>query len=353
MSSDAYEHTCAYLREPAGACGAVRADVLEAARADGVHLLLATRVSAPSMAAELRAAAVVEAVRARELRDVLDGLAAAGVRAMLLKGAALAYTHYPRPELRPRSDTDFMIPARARAETARVLAGLGYARPSEIDGDVAIGQFHCVKTDGYGLEHALDVHWRVSNVRAFADVLGYEELARDAMAVPALGSHAFAPSPVHALLVACIHRVAHHGDAPNLLWLYDVHLIARAMTPAEREAFAALAAERRILAVCTRTLTLAHEAFGGIDADWVRSIRPADVAHEPTAAFVGGKLRQIDILKSDFVETRWPSRMRLLREHLFPPASYMRQRFPHWPVMLLPVAYVCRIVGGAPRWLRR
>ena len=181
-------------------------------------------MSVPSMAAELREAAVVEAVRARELRDVLGGLAAAGVHPVLLKGAALAYTHYPQPELRPRSDTDFMIPASARAETARVLGVLGYERPLEIEGDVAIGQFHCAKTDNYGLVHALDVHWRVSNVRAFAGVLSYEELARDAVAVQALGSHAFGASAVHALLVACIHRVAHHGDAPNLLWLYDVVL---------------------------------------------------------------------------------------------------------------------------------
>jgi Uncharacterised nucleotidyltransferase len=353
MNSDAYEQTCACLRAPAGVLAHLSADVLAVARADGVHLLLADRVSTPALTAELRDAAVVETLRARELREVLGRLADSGVHAVLLKGAALAYTHYRQPELRPRSDTDLMIPASARAETARVLAGLGYERPTEIDGEVAIGQSHFLRTDGYGLEHSLDVHWRVSNVRAFADVLTYEELARDAGAVPPLGLDAFCASAVHALIVACVHRVAHHGDAPNLLWLYDVHLIARAMTPAERAAFAALAAQRRVLAVCTRTLTLAQHAFGGIDVAWIVSMRPAEAAREPTAAFVGGRLRQIDILKSDFAETGWPLRVQLLREHLFPSASYMRQRFPRWPGVLLPVAYVCRIVAGAPRWLRR
>ncbi len=323
------------------------------ARADGVHLLLADRLSLPEVAVELRDAAVVEALRARELRDVLDALAGSGIRAILIKGAALAYTHYQRPELRPRSDTDLMIPVAARGEAAEVFVGLGYERAHEIDGDVAIGQSHYVKVDRYGLSHALDVHWRVSNVRAFADLLSYDELSRDAADVPALGPHAFCASPVHALFVACLHRVAHHGDARNLLWLYDVTLIARAMTPAERTAFRRLASARRAVAVCARTLTLAQDAFGGLDQAWIESLRPDDEAREPTAAFVGGGLRQIDILRSDLEATRWSSRLQLVREHLFPPAAYMRHRFPRWPTVLLPLAYLCRIVLGAPRWLRR
>jgi hypothetical protein len=271
----------------------------------------------------------------------------------LIKGAALAYTHYDRPELRPRIDVDLMIPVDAREAVARTLAALGYRRPLEIDGDVAIGQFHFVQRDRHGYDHALDVHWRVSNVRAFADVVTYDELAGEAVSLPALGPHALAPSAVHALLIACVHRIAHHNDTSNLLWLYDVHLIAHALTQKERDAFVALAVSRRMRAVCVRTLTLAQEAFGGIDREWIAALSPADDPGEPSAAFVGGGLRQVDILKSDLAATAWTSRLRLLREHLVPSASYMRQRFPRWPVVLLPVAYVCRIVAGAPRWLRR
>jgi hypothetical protein len=133
-------------------------------------------------------------------------MAAAGVRPILLKGASLARTHYPRPELRPRSDTDLMTPASARGAVARTLVALGYDRMSEVDGELAIGQFHFQRHDRNGLFHALDVHWRVSNVRVFADAITYEELARDAVALPALGADAWGPSPVHALLVACVHR---------------------------------------------------------------------------------------------------------------------------------------------------
>lgn len=353
MTSGERQRLCLWLRGQPVPSTQPQAEIIGAARRDGVWLLIADRLRLTEWTDDLRQAAVVEAIRARELRAVLVALCDRGVRPVLLKGAALAYTHYARPELRPRSDTDLMIPFDARDAVARVLVNAGYHRPPELDGDVAIGQFHFIRTDEHGCTHALDVHWRVSNVRVFAEVLTYDELARDAVPIRSLGPHAASPSAVHALLIACVHRVAHHADAPNLLWLYDVHLIATQLTQDERDAFTALASERRILAVCARTLALADEAFGEIDAGWTRSLRPSEGRHEPTAAFIGGELRQLDIFKSDLAATAWTSRLQLVWEHLFPPPSYIRQRFPRWPPILLPLAYARRIVAGAPRWLRR
>jgi hypothetical protein len=345
---------CALLREGAAPVESVPADVLAAARVDGVHLLLADRMRLPSFADELRAAAVIEALRAHELRAVLEGMAAAGVRPVLLKGAPLAHTHYPRPELRPRSDTDLMIPASARDVAGRTLVELGYHRLSEVDGELAIGQFHFQKHDRNGLFHALDVHWRVSNVRVCADVLTYEELARDAIVLPTLGPNAWSPSPAHALLVACVHRVAHHRDTDDLLWLFDVHLLARAFASHERDAFTQLASARRMRAVCARTLSLAQAAFGGLDVEWVAALSAVGSNGEPSAALLRGGLRQVDILKADLTATpRWPDRLQLLREHLFPRAAFMYERYGRRRRLALPLLYLHRIVTGLPKWFRR
>ncbi len=328
-------------------------EVLAEARAGSVHLVLADRLRLASFQDELREAAVVDACRTRELRAVLAALAEAGVTPILLKGAALAGTHYSRPELRPRSDTDLMIPSRARDAVARTLVTLGYRRMSEVDGEEAIGQFHFDRHDPNGLFHALDVHWRVSNVRVFADALTYEELARDAVALPALGPDARGPSPVHALLLACVHRVAHHGDTDNLLWLYDVHLLARALTRDERDAFDALASTRRMRAVCARTLCLARDAFGGVDAAWIERLS-AGSAGEPAAGFLGGRLRQVDILRSDISAIpQWRPRLALVREHLFPRAQFMHERYGTRTNLVLPWLYMHRIVTGLPKWFRR
>ena len=122
---------------------------------------------------------------------------------------------------------------------------------------------------------------------------------------------------------------------------------------ADRDAFVALASENRVRAVCARTLLLAHDAFGDLDTVWIESLSTTTGVDEPTALFVGGGLRQIEILKSDLIATAWGSKLQLLREHLFPPTSYMRERYPRWPAVLLPLAYARRILVGAPRWFRR
>ncbi len=348
-----HQRLCSWLSDPLPS-GQPGEDVIALAGSEEVLLLLADRCGIRALQPELCAAAAIEELQARELRAVLTLLAGEGIEPVLLKGAALARTHYRRPELRPRSDTDFMIPADARDHATRVLARLDYQRAVEVDGHLAVGQFHFSKTDRHAVSHALDVHWRVSNVRVFADALSYEELRRDAVCVPDLGPHAWAPSPPHALLVACIHRVAHHDDTRNLLWLFDVHLLARALASKEREAFTALATATRMRAVCASTLRVSHEAFGGLDPEWISALSREDGVNEPSRAFIGGGWRRAEILLSDVTATPgWTGRLRLLREHLLPRLSYMRARYPVWPAVFLPAAYVHRVLCGLPRWLRR
>jgi hypothetical protein len=352
--SDIRERLCVCLRQSAVAISTLPEDVLADARDEGVHLLVADRLRLPALADELRAASALEAAREHELREVLARLADAGIRPILLKGTALSRTHYPRPELRPRTDTDVMIPLGSDEAVMRTLLTLGYQQPSEVNGTLMTGQFHFHKTDRNGVFHALDIHRRISNVRAFANVLTYDELSQDAVPVPSLGPYAWSPSPVHALLIACVHRVAHHGDTDRLLWLFDVHLLADGLSPREQESFTALAATRRLRAVCVKTLRLAQVAFCGRDVAWP-TLPDTSSTVEPTTAFLrSGGLRQIDLLKADLTATPlFRTRLQLLREHLFPSSSFMYARYRTRLKLALPWLYLHRIVSGAPRWFRR
>src|SRR5262249_13906025 len=58
--------------------------------------------------------AMTELARRAEITRVIEALCSAGMPPLVLKGGALAYTHYPSPALRPRSDTDLLIPSDAR-----------------------------------------------------------------------------------------------------------------------------------------------------------------------------------------------------------------------------------------------
>jgi hypothetical protein len=353
------ERLCDLLHEPPSAAAAMTPAVIALAREEGVHLLLAERLHPPELDDERRAAAVIGAAREAEVRAVLEALAGAGVRPVLIKGCALAYTHYSRPELRPREDTDMMIRADEREAVAHAIAPLGYQRPPEADGELTTGQFHFSRRDRHGIVHALDVHWRISNVRVFADALTYEELARDAVPIPALGPHARGASARHALLVACLHRVAHHADSSNLLWLYDIHLLGQG-DDVESTAFAALASARGMGEVCTRGLTLAAEAFGGIEPHWIAALSASTgrdgtgIDRETSAAFLRGKHSLADILKADLAATPgWLGRFRILKEHLFPNRPFMYARYRTRQPAALPFLYVHRIVTGAPKWFRR
>ena len=354
MSPDAYAEVSALLRGSPTQPDASRADDLVTyARTHGVHLLLAERWSLPALTADLRAAAALDAAREAELRRVTGALASAGIRGVLIKGAALAYTHYPRPELRPRIDTDLLIPESARVQTTAALQAIGYVRPTETDGDLIVSQFHFTRRERPGIEHALDIHWRISNVIAFACVLSYDEIAREAVPLRAAGPHAFGPSAAHSLIIACVHRVAHHADSLHLLWLYDIHLLANSLDVREQARVAELAAARRVRAVCTVSLQHAARAFGGVSADLAARIAPPPGTREPTTAFLEDRLRLVDVLTADLKALdRWADRLRLLGEHAFPSREYMFARYGTRRTLLLPWLYLRRMVAGAPKWFR-
>jgi hypothetical protein len=340
----------------------------QAAEEDCVHLLVidAARRTAASLewpaSAAARArqvsieAAVVQSIRERELRRVLDRLAEANVSCLLLKGAALAHTHYPRPYVRPRRDTDLLVRRQDMDRAVVALESSGYARAVETSGELATSQYHFERIEPRDGLHALDLHWRIANPRVFADRLTYDQLAATRTRVPDLGPHAWTLAPGHALVVACIHRVAHHGDSDNLLWLWDVHLLASTLSEEDARAFVELASQSATRAVCARGLMLAAERFGTAGArDLLERVAPVPESEpEASARFLDGGLRLVDVLRADLNATQaWRARATLVREHLFPPVSYIRATYAGWPMAFLPLAYAHRIITGAPRWFRR
>jgi len=333
------------------------------ARAERVDAVLAHRLlnvheadlwpagARATLAYHLRQHLVLESLRHRELVRLIAAFASAHIDILLLKGAGLAYTVYPAPHLRPRDDTDLFIRRDDLGRAGQALADCGYARVEEPDAELASTQRHYTMDDGARLRHIVDLHWRIAIPRVFADALAFDEMWPRAIVVPSLGEAVRTCGLADALLLACVHRVAHHHDAPDLLWLWDIHLLAERVRPAELGVFAAAAARARMCAVCRRGLDLAHEHFGTRIDDIAPALeRARGSAEEPASEFVGG-LRPIDVLRSDLRALRgWRARSRLVCEHLFPPTDHMRAQ--HGAHTSLPLAYLRRIVRGAPSWFK-
>lgn len=293
--------------------------------------------------AAIRAAAT-EPLRLADLRALLTEFAKHEIGVVIIKGTSLAYDVYEAPELRPRGDTDLLIAESDLDATRTLLLSLGYTAPLTSGDTLAVRQ----QTFSRG-GHVYDVHWDVTNSPVVRDALPFAELIERAIIVPGIAANALAPSHADALLLACIHRVAHHHDTERLIWLYDIHLLREAMTPEEHAGFWRKAAERRVMTICKRSIELADEWFGS--AHDFAAVAPAH--DEPSAAYLDHDRRRVAVLSGELKALGWSSRLRRLRELAFPPADFMRQSFPAAPAAALPLLYVWRGSRGIARLLRK
>ncbi|HEY2435532.1 MAG TPA: nucleotidyltransferase family protein, partial [Vicinamibacterales bacterium] len=281
--------------------------LLEVAVAHRVHWLLAAgpwRDASGDLSAtlqrELRQAAAFDAWCEQDLTGLLDALATAAIDVLLMKGAALAYLIYDSPHLRVRVDTDLLIRREQLEAAERVLAVHGWRRPPESNLELAGAQRHYEKPAAGSRRVHLDVHWRIANPRTFSDALSFDEISDRAVPVPPLGRAARAPGTVDALFLACLHRVAHHDDEVDLLWLWDIHLLFARLSVTEEAAFVALALRTAMTGVCARGLSLVASAFATPGAATLASrLRAAGAGRsEPAARFLGGA-RPIATLRAD------------------------------------------------------
>lgn len=294
-------------------------------------------------------------LREAEIRRAIAAFDAEGICTLLLKGAHLAYGWYERPDLRPRIDTDLLVAASACDAVNRILLGIGYDPPSHATGTLLTYQAAYRKRRNQLLIHVFDVHWRIANPQAFGTVLSFEELVRAAVPVPQLGSGARALSAADALLLACVHRVAHHFDSNRLIWLYDIHLIASGLPADGWEHFLSLVEQRKVAAVCRRSLERTIDRFYTQIPRAVLDdprLRLSAIA-EPTAAYLTPRRHVHNIVNDLQALPTWRARLRLVREHLFPSSRYMREVYGLSSRTPLPFLYAQRAVRGAWRWLER
>ena len=323
---------------------------IDALAEHGVTPLVYRATHLPALRAEAIRAAGVEQHRLGDLRQVLAALAGRGVEILILKGSALAYDIYEEPELRPRGDTDLLIRPEALPEAREVFTGLGF-RETPGSGDEH-GVRQAMFTRG---GHTYDVHWAIANTPVLAGALTFDELFARSIALPRVSPHARGLCRVDALLLACIHRVAHHHDSERLIWLCDIALLRDRMTAGEHAEFWRLAAERRIVGICARSVDLAD--------DWM-SRPPRHRAEEfltenemrrdePSLGLMNRRITRGRVLAANLRALPWGSRARRLWQLAFPPAAFMERSFGTRSRMALPWLYVYRGARGVARLFRR
>ncbi len=290
--------------------------------------------------------------RKKELARVLEMLDARGIHPVLMKGFPLAYQVYASPHLRPSFDIDLMIRRSEVATTLKVLEELGYQlRSPEVNMD-AVHEFSVHREDAGGFEHVLDFHWKISNPAFFSDLLSYEEIDAQAVGIPLLGPDARALDFEQALLLACVHRVAHHHNDLRLIWLYDIHLLAGRLGPEAMARFADRASEKRVFSICRSGLLESNRFFGTpLGREWLEDRGERE---EVSKAYL---VREANWRWRDLIfnlKYRGPFRDRVdyLRSYLFPPAGFMLKKYSARNRAWLPLLYLRRGIEGVWRVIK-
>ena len=178
---------------------------------------------------------------------------------------------------------------------------------------------------------------------------------RDAVPVPRLGPHAFAPSPPLALVVACLHRTAHHGTTTRLLWLYDIHLLAAQLSAGDWDVVVGRAQSCGLTPVVAAGLEHAAARLNTpVPSSVLDRLYTGAAATDPDVlVFLHGVPPQMQVAISDWRRiSGLRARMRFLQEHLFPPASYIRHRYGISSRFALPFLYAHRAVTGVVKWMK-
>jgi len=281
-------------------------------------------------------------LRKHDLLALLEALKQASLSVVLLKGGALAYTHYPEPHLRARVDTDIFIDSADIRQVKAVFTSLGQQL---VGRTYKSHQFNSVRTD-FGGAVNYDVHWRSNNRSIYARVINHQEALCESVEIPGLGG-ARTLKPTHALLLACMHRAGNPNHDPDrLIWLYDIHLLVSAMPETELLEFASRAVGENLQEICSDALEKASACFAtglpvGAMELLATPVEPGDSFDQRLTDSQLGLI--IDDLR-DLPDIR--SRLELLREYLAPSGAYLLERYNKQNPLWVPWLYLRYLLGG-------
>ena len=105
--------------------------------------------------------------------------------------------------------------------------------------------------------------------------------------------------------------------------------------------------------MCLDGLQQARDQLGASLPTSVEGALAAAAPSEPSRRYLEGLLNRRQVLASDLAALgSWRARLRLIREHAFPPAAFIRERYGVKSSLLLPALYVHRLLTGAHKWVR-
>jgi hypothetical protein len=222
----------------------------------------------------------------------------AGIALVPLKGAALAWTIYPDPALRPMNDLDLLVQPGDLLPAIRLSQALGY-RLDKLT-------YHALLRGGPEYSISLELHWCLPGGRA----------------LPPL-AEIYSPDVFEQFTyLYCAEHLRHqHAANPRLIWVYDLLLLRMRLS------------DDANLASLANRLGFPAE-LAACDPAWLPTLPP------------GQQDIRLDITKALRLLPK-RARLRLLVWLLFPSPAYMKWRYKPRVEWMWPVYYPRRVLEWA------
>jgi hypothetical protein len=291
---------------------------------------------------EYRQAVAADMLLSHHLARVAEAFDRSGVRHIVMKGEALARTHYLDPGTRARCDIDVFIHLRDIEAAREVLNDAGY---EVVSCTYKSHQFTVRRGYGTGDIIQFDVHWRILNASRYARVLAFDEAYAEA--IPDTGRPGLRLlSHEHSLLLACMHRDgSQRHDRDRLIWIYDIHLLFSTLSPDEQLHFASEAVARNIQACCLGGLERSTELFATVVP--VTVLETLKIPEPPVG--IRGRLARsnLGLLVDDWKHLAgWSERKKLAAELFAPSGDSLLRKYGKQGRKWIPWLYLRQVTSG-------
>lgn len=297
-----------------------------------------------------------------ETQHILKLFQQTGIQAVVLKGTALAESHYGQPELRPSIDIDLLIPLEQYPSARQTLLAASYKPQIEVS--TSERKWRCEEAflPGIGGAHSflIELHWSLSPYIALIQDPPLPALFQRATTISANQLLMPIPDPIDATVHAALHLCYGHPEDVRLIWLYDLHLLTQNLSADSWAAILATSKAWQARLALADALQLTHEWFGTVFPATV-----ADLTNTPptTQEFRIQELASYRLLHGprfalmqrnfyQWEELNFRERLQFMFYRAFPGREAIDMGYPQWRKWPLPLAYLARLMLFSQRYLQ-
>lgn len=276
------------------------------------------------------------------LADILQRLNAANIRAIVLKGAALATTVYGNLAVRDMQDVDLLLPPDQMQMAISLLEEMGFGRDGVdlFPAGSPLG-WHATLLEKPGSPTLLvELHSRLLQSAHYATRPGFAALYERSLSIEIEGIPTRTLAPDDQLLHLCGHAMAHHGGALASVGPDIAHVIARYQAELDWERLLVTAqANDWVMSLQTVLLSVVEDWWVSVPAgmtERIKQLKPRSLERFLNYCHSRNGWQQLSM----FVAS--PQRWHYLKTLLFPPPHYMSVVWDWQPMHSLLLAYLKR-----------